>query len=505
VCECSTFHTPHALPFPTEPFVVELFITDKERIRVTMPSNPRGHRLIEIDWPDFGVGVCPPRPSAQELEARINNLRARMEKDNLTHIVVYGDREHFANLMYLTGFDPRFEEALLIVRGATTPLILVGNECESYLAVSSLYTSGRMRHERFQSFSLLNQPRDRSRTLREIFADENIGPMARVGCIGWKYFAENEHPNAAHGLDIPSYIADTLRQLAAPDKVVNKTDVLMHPAYGLRALCTPSEIAYFEYANVQAAESAKRIIFALKEGVTDHSIIESGRLNGNPLSCHITFATGANAELGLSGPSGQLIHRGQTLSFNVAYWGSNVCRAGWIAQSAADLPVAATDYVTSFAGPYFEAMGEWFAMMQLDTPGYKFHDLIQERLPFEQFGIYLNPGHLIHLDEWLSSPFYEGSQIPVASGMYIQVDVIPQSSRYFSTRIEDGVVVADRDLRAKLREFAPDCYDRCQKRRSFMSGTLGIELPEEVLPLSNTTGIVPPYFLRPNTVLALKP
>jgi Creatinase/Prolidase N-terminal domain len=469
-----------------------------------MAAKPRAHKLIEIDWPEFGGGTCPPRPSAHELEGRIDKLKASMEEHKLTHIVIYGDREHFANLTYLTGFDPRFEEALLIVARTGTPLILVGNECESYLCISSLHTSGRMRHEVFQSFSLLDQPRDRSRILREIFADESIGPVARVGSVGWKYFSENEHPDHAHALDIPAYLADTLRQLAGPVNVVNATDLFMHPSHGLRARCTPVEIAHFEYTNVQAAESVKRMIFALQEGKTDHAVVESGRLNGDPLGCHVTFATGSNAELGLSGPSGQLIRRGQTLSFNVSYWGSNICRAGWIAHGAGDLPPAAADYVSSFAGPYFEAMGEWFAIMKLGTPGHKFYDLIQERLPFEQFGIYLNPGHLIHLDEWLSSPFYAGSEIPVASGMDIQVDVIPQSSRYFSTRMEDGVVVADGDLRRKLKEFAPDCFDRCQQRRSFMSNVLGIELPEEVLPLSNTAGIVPPFFLKPNTVLALE-
>jgi len=29
-----------------------------------------------------------------------------MANRSLTHLVVYGDREHFANLAYLTGFDP---------------------------------------------------------------------------------------------------------------------------------------------------------------------------------------------------------------------------------------------------------------------------------------------------------------------------------------------------------------------------------------------------------------
>ena len=469
-----------------------------------MSVKPRAHRLIEIDWPEFGTGVCPPPPSTSELEARIDNLRAAMEEHKLTHIVVYADREHFANLTYLTGFDPRFEEALLVVSSARTPLIVVGNECESYLGISSLHVAGRMRHERFQSFSLLSQPRDRSRALREIFADEGIGPGGRVGCVGWKYFSENEHPNPVHALDIPAYIADTLRRIAGSDHVVNATDLFMHPGYGLRARCTPVEIASFEHTNGQAAESVKRMIFALREGMTDHSVVECGRLNGDPLGCHITFATGSNAALGLSGPSGQTIRRGQTLSFNVSYWGSNICRAGWIAHNAADLPASAMDYASAFVGPYFVAMAEWFTLMKAGTPGHKVYDLIQDRLPFEQFGIFLNPGHLIHLDEWLSSPFYAGSEIPVASGMGIQVDVIPQSSRYFSTRMEDGIVIADSELRGKLKTFAPDCYDRCQKRRSFMSDVLGIDLPAEVLPLSNTAGIVPPFFLSPNTVLALE-
>jgi hypothetical protein len=37
-----------------------------------------------------------------------------------------------------------------------------------------------------------------------------------------------------------------------------------------------------------------------------------------------------------------------------------------------------------------------------------------------------------------------------------------------------------------------------------MSDVLGIGLPDEVLPLSNTCAIVPPFFLRPNLVLALE-
>ena len=468
-----------------------------------MPSAQKRHRLIEVDWPDFGLAACPERLPAAEFEARLDALRARMQESHLTHVVVYADREHFANLAYLTGFDPRFEEALLIVRMDAIPLILVGNECEAYLGISSLHATGQLRHERYQSFSLLDQPRERSRAFSDILAEEAVGPGSRIGVVGYKYFTPVEHADFRHALDVPSYIADALRELSGHDNVSNATGLFMHADHGLRARCSAREIVYFEYSNCQAAEAVKRMIFALREGMTDHSVIEAGRINGDPLSCHITFGTGRNSSVGLSGPTGEIIRRGQPLAFNVAYWGSNICRAGWIAQSAADLP-GAPDYISAFAGPYFEAMAEWFGQMRIGAAGGSVHQLIQQRLPFGKFGIYLNPGHLIHLDEWMSSPFYAGSTIRVASGMAIQVDVIPQSRQYFSTRMEDGIVIADAELRAQLQQSSPECFERCQKRRLFMQNVLSIDLPEELLPLSNTCGIVPPFFLKPNTVLALE-
>ena len=118
-----------------------------------MARASKRHRLIKIDWPEFGVAACAPPSSLSEFEARIAALRARMEERKLTHTIVYADREHFANLAYLTGFDPRFEEALLIVGLKASPLILVGNECEAYLGISPLHASGQMRQERFQLFS----------------------------------------------------------------------------------------------------------------------------------------------------------------------------------------------------------------------------------------------------------------------------------------------------------------------------------------------------------------
>ncbi len=465
-------------------------------------SRLRRHRLIEIEWPTFGASGPPPRPSVAEFEARVEAVRGAMDRLELTHLVVYGDREHFANLAWLTGFDPRFEEAVLIVGRRGDPLLVVGNECEGYLPVSPLYAARKLRSERFQSFSLLNQPRGDSRLIREIFAGEGIGRGATVGCVGWKYFADSEHPDGAHAIDLPAYLVDTLRELAGRENVTNATAILMHPDTGLRTFCSPAEIAYFEYTNVLASEGVKRMLFGMREGMTDHQLAQLAGYNGVPLGCHMTLATGDLP--GLSGPVGATLRRGTPLSTNICYWGSNCCRAGWIASSARDLPPGAQDYVARFAGPYFEVMAEWFDLLRLGTLGGALARLVAEKLPFEKFGIFLNAGHLIHLDEWLSSPIYPDSEVPLHSGMVMQVDVIPSSQTYSSTRMEDGVVIADQDLRRRIKEQFPDCFTRCRRRRDFMIDVLGIPLPEEILPLSNIPALVPPFFLSPNTVLALE-
>jgi Xaa-Pro aminopeptidase len=462
-------------------------------------SGARKHRLIETEWPDFGPEpLAAPLVPPEEFAARLDQLRGRMNERRLTHLLVYGDREHFANLAWCTNFDPRFEEAVLILRSdGSHPLLVVGNECESYLPISPLWQRGTLRAERYQPFSLLDQPRDASRTLQEIFGAEGIGAGARVGCAGWKYYG---HP---HRMDTPSYIVDTVRELAGADQTVDATDLFVHPGYGVRSTCSAAEIAFFEYTNVKASNAMRRVHFALRPGITDHQLLAEARYDGLPLSCHITCKTGPR-RVSLASASGNRVERGHTWSANVAYWGSNICRAGWVVERPSALPEPARDYVSAFAGPYFAAMGEWLGGLRPGVPGASLYDAIHARLPFERFGIFLNPGHLIHLDEWVSSPIYAGSPLPIRSGMVLQTDVIPSSPTYFSTRMEDGVAVADDALQQTIREHYPETWARCQARRRFVETTLGIQCPQAVLLLSNMACLVPPYLLRPNTVLALE-
>lgn len=455
-----------------------------------------------IDWPDFGPAEQPAKADASVFEARIQRVQTAMSEKGLTHLLVYGDREHFANLAWLTNIDPRFEEAMLIIRVEGDPLLLVGNECEAYLPHSPLFAAGKLRGETYRPFSLVSQIRTGSRQMPDILESEGIEPGGKVGCAGWKYFTAIEEANAEQVIEIPAFIVDAARALAGADNVVNASDLFVHPGYGLRATVTAREIAEFEYWNMKASHAVSRMISGLKPGMVDYQMAALGRYDGTPLNCHMTLASGNMP--GLSSPIGRNLERGQPMSLNFAYWGSNTCRAGWIAQSEADLPAPAADYSDAFAFPYFEAMAEWLAALQVGAAGSALHHIVYDQLPFDQFGIFLNAGHLAHLDEWVSSPIYEGSDLKIRSGMVMQVDVIPASPVYGSTRMEDGVVIADAKLRRELEIAWPNCFARCQARRDFMQKTLGLEVPEDVLPLSDIAGIVPPWFLAPDTVIALR-
>jgi Xaa-Pro aminopeptidase len=462
--------------------------------------------LKEMDWPDFGIpDKALPEPMVAELEKRLQRCHDLMDTRNLTHLVVYGDREHFANLMYLTHFDPRFEEALLIISQKDTPLILVGNECVGHLSMSPLYHQGKLRYERYQSFSLVSQPREESRPLKTIFEGEGINSRSKIGCAGWKYFTGIEFPNPEYILEIPSYIVEVLRSICGYEHVVNATDLFMSPRYGLRTQCSVHEVVFFEYANMMASEGMKNLLKNFQYGITDFELIREYQYTGYPLSCHIGMKSSGNQHIGLSGPVGAVIKKGDPCSTNIGYWGSNICRAGWVATSEDDLPGYAKGYVEKFAAPYFYACTKWYENLKIGTKGKVLREIIDAYLPFEDFAVYLNPGHLIHYDEWVSSPICKDSEDEIRSGMYLQVDIIPRSKKYFSSRMEDGVIIADVDLQNSLKELYTDVYERCMQRRRFMIEELGFSLPHEILPLSNIPGIVPPFFLNYKQVLSLNP
>jgi hypothetical protein len=201
-------------------------------------SEQRRSRLATIDLPDFGMPAAEPTLGPDIYRTRLAQVRQRMEDRGFSHVLVYADREHSANVSYLSGFDPRFEEALMVVGVDAEPAILVGNECWGTAGAAPL----RMRRHMFQDFSLPSQPRDRSRTLKEILADEGCVPGSKVGLIGWKAYAD---PQAS---DMPAYIVDTVRLLVGAESVRNATSILNDAQDGLRVINEIEQIAYLEWA-----------------------------------------------------------------------------------------------------------------------------------------------------------------------------------------------------------------------------------------------------------------
>src|SRR5258708_3533116 len=139
--------------------------------------------LAEIVLPEFGLPREEPTIPAATYETRIATARQHASDAGYDVLMVYADREHFANLAYLTGFDPRFEEALLILTQDRTPTLLVGNEDLAYIAISPI----ELRPVLFQTFSLLSQPRSSSAPLTTILRDAGVGTAGgkRVGIAGW--------------------------------------------------------------------------------------------------------------------------------------------------------------------------------------------------------------------------------------------------------------------------------------------------------------------------------
>ncbi|HEX5671326.1 MAG TPA: hypothetical protein VFY46_01235 [Acidimicrobiia bacterium] len=452
-------------------------------------------RLIEIELPEFGMPAAMPAIPPQLYEARLERLRTRAVERGYDHLVVYADREHSANLAYLTGFDPRFEEAILMMGPAGDPALVVGNECFGMAGAAPL----PMRRHLFQDFSLPSQPRDRSRPLTEILAGEGISGGSRVGVIGWKQYDTPEKT------DLPSYLVDELRRIVTTSGVVeNATDLLIDAADGLRVINEVEQLAMFEYAACHTSQGVRQLLFGLQPGMSEQEAVRLLEWNGMPLSCHLMLTAGPRASLGLLSPGDRLIERGDQFTVAFGIWGALNCRAGFVVADGSELPSMISDYVDRLVGPYFEAVVEWYEALHIGQTGAVLQEIVDRRLGDPFFGIFLNPGHQIHLDEWVNSPVTPGSEIELRSGMAMQVDIIPATGTdYFTTNIEDGIAFADQNLRQDLATRYPDAWHRIQSRRRFMKESLGIALHDDVLPFSNIPAYLPPYLLRPERVMAV--
>jgi hypothetical protein len=420
-----------------------------------------------------------------------------MQARGLDALVVYGDREHFANTAYLTGFDPRYEESLLILIPGRTPLFLVGNEDVAYAKI----TPYQVDIVRQSKFSLNGQPDPDDRALEDQFRDAGFADTAirRIGTAGWKI----PLGKGTEGWnELPHFVVETLARFA---EVENATSLFMAPGNGLRLTNDVHQIAYFEFAASHGSAAVERLITGIRPGMTELEASALFRPIMLPFNYHPTMLGGRrNTGFGVASPGGRVLEEGDPVAAGLGYWGSNTARAGFLVSDAGGLPADAHDYLERLVTPYYETAAAWYETIRIGLTAGELYDVTASRLSDTFYGVFLNPGHYIHLDEWPASSVAPGSPVVFESGNAVQLDIIPGTgTSYHTAQIEDGVVLADATLRAQLSDLYPEAWSRIEARRVRLAEVFGIELHPEVLPLSNTAGYLPPFWLAPERAMVM--
>jgi Xaa-Pro aminopeptidase len=433
------------------------------------------------------------------LNERKTRVLERMRQQGIDTLIVYADKEHGGNFEYLTGFIPRFEEALLVLHQDGDAVLVLGNENLKLAPYARL--KNRVLHAPW--FSLPNQPMDNSQSLPEILQRAGITDDKALGLAGWKLFT-GVNDNTRQMFDIPSFIVDAIRD-AAPDATLqNATGVFISPAYGARAINNANELAHYEYGANLASTAILRALNAVAPGKTEKQIASLLAADGQPNNVVTIAATGdrfVNANLY---PGDKIVQVGDKFSLTTSYKGGLSSRAAYVVESAEQLPDAVSDYLDVVAIPYFRAVVTWLENIRPGMTGGELYQLIESVLPKAEYHWHLNPGHLVADEEWLCSPVSADSTIPLASGMLLQIDIIPSRAGYAGASIEDTVALADETLRGRLAADYPQLWARVQARREFIEKEVGIRLPVCVLPFSNTVGYLRPWLLDQRKALAVK-
>lgn len=429
------------------------------------------------EWPEF---------TALDYSKRIDKLLSVLD-DDFTHMVFYGDREHFSNIEYFTGYDPRFEEALLIIgRENDRPMLIVGNEGWSYADKVKYPIVKR----KYTPFSLPNQPYDPDVSLTALLLEAGIAPGAKVALFGWKMFpdgAEFEKP----WYDVPYYLVKQLFDIVGETQVCTMNHVMIDSGCGLRTCLDSKELVLAEISGTRTSRAVHRALARLHIGINELEASAGLQIDGYPLSMHPNTNFGDNIFYGLASPEpNTCLHEGDIACVGMSYRRSLCHKVGIYTKDYASIPVETKQVYEK----YFEAICSWYETVRIGTTGGEVHSAVERVVDdLEEFGIGLNLGHAIHTEEWTSSPFFENSPIMLRSGMMLQCDFsVSLPVRGIAVHAEDGVVLADKSMREAIRSIAPSSYRRMCQRRSFLREVLGINVADEVLPTSDMPAVVFP-------------
>ncbi len=445
--------------------------------------------LRQIPLPTPETSFTRPDIPAAEYDQRMQRL---YDACGVDWVIVYGDREHAANLTFLTGYDPRFEEGLLVLGAQNRRVLIVGNEGQGYATLLTCQLEIAL----CESLSLSGQPRQSATQLRRVLSTIGITSRARVGIVGWKYFEADEDDDPSRPAFVPAFLVNALESLIGADgQVQDVTATMMHPEHGLRTINSAAQVAAFEWAAVQASVSIMKVVQGTRPGMTEYDSLSLIGYAGEPFIVHPMLASGSGSIIGLRSPASRKIAEGDGITTAISYRGSLCCRAGMV------LSTPDTHFFENVVTPYFRAQTTWYEQIRVGITGGAIHDAVIGALAGASFKPLLNPGHLVDFEEWVHTPIREGSTDRLQSGMMLQCDIIPSPlPPGQSLNCEDTIALADASLRAELQANYPALWGRIQRRSDFMRQALGIHLTDDVLPLSIAPAYLPPFWLAADLV-----
>ncbi|WDR06957.1 hypothetical protein PSQ90_05810 [Devosia rhodophyticola] len=433
-----------------------------------------------------------------EFAARIETAIALLKKVGLDFFVVYGDRERAGDLHFLSGVDPRFEEGLLVLSSTGDRTIILGNENLGYAPDKALGISVEL----YQEFSPQGQLRDQSTQISGLLKRLGLSTGSKVGVVGGKYLSSGFVTAPEKAFGVPSYLVDELRAIVGEGNISNAQKLFVSPDGGLRNTNTAHQIAEFEYAAAHSSMSVHAASAAITVGARADHVADHLFNVGLQLSTHPMVNFGDKVARALSSPTPQVIAMGD--AFQIAYGlkGTLTCRSGMVARNKTDLSSDAGDFFEAITLNYFDTVIAWYKALRLGAAAgdvYAAADAVRDA---DLFKFALNPGHTLHYEEWLDTPFNPGSKTKLVSGMVLQADIIPDyQGPQIGLNIEDGLVLADATLQKSLADLYPRVFERMQKRRNYVREVIGVELDPSVLLLSNTPLWHAPYVLDMNLAL----
>ena len=445
----------------------------------------------KVTLPPVHDNYLPVNLNRETMEAHREAVLQKMQEQNLDVLLVYGDREHGANYAYLTGFETRFEESVLVLHKDGKCYLMLGNENLKMAAYS--FIPAEVVH--VPHFSLPNQPMETDKTLAELFQSAGICDGMTVGMVGWKLFTSRLEDNQQL-FDVPAFMVDAIRSILPKGRLLNAAGIFLDADKGLRHICNANEIAHYEYGAGLASSRVFAAMNAVAPGKTELEIAQQLSAFGQPLTVTTICAAGERFTDAVVFPRNKEIQLGDKISITLGLRGGLTSRAAYVVENAEQLPAEVKDYIEKAAAPYYRAAVTWYETVGIGTICGELYKTIDTVLPKEQYRWSLNPGHYTGQDEWTASPVYKDSPIKLRSGMLLQMDIIPSIAGYGGASAEDGIAIADESLRKELQEQYPDTWQRIQNRRAYMRDVLNIHLKEEILPLSDLCGYLRPYILN---------